>query len=48
MTDNDPKEGNAIGALAFIVVVAVCFGMLWVIVDHADYIDGTNHREQSK
>lgn len=44
----DPREGQFIGVAAFFVVVLVCFGALYLIVDNADWIDGTSHQQGVK
>lgn len=47
--DYDPKEGQNIGAGVFFLIVIMCFGALYLIVDNADYIDGTaRHQGQRK
>lgn len=45
---NDPRKDPPIILWVFFVLI-LCFSMLWVIVDNADYIDGTaRHQGQKK
>lgn len=47
--DYDPNESLNIGAAVFFLIVIMCFGALYLIVDNADYIDGTaRHKVQKK